>query len=514
MKKKSLLLLSLVFLLPSCTRRGGGASHVEALPSPTITEASDDRVRVIGTPFVDPFNTSMSANLYYTDNQYDEETRKEIGSFYYDSIEEYHAYSDNHYDYSFKGEDGTYSQIVNLKTINESYGTGKAIQVSDYLYDLLTYAYQFTLNSEGKFNIFLGQLTSLYEDKLASAKGMESPTKTTLDCILQDTTNLLFDDFSESEKKEISSIVSSLPTTTDELKGLLTFDDTNKSVTFNAFYKNDVKVDGLKISLGGVAKGYATERVSDEMEKKYPGIALLLNSGTSSIKTIGTRPDDKGWNIRYNNPSYYEYQEYLGNPYNASEVVINYTGGFNISTSGYYENCFFSLGDDKKSILRRNHILNPTTGYSEYYFDQVSVFLDNTGLADMYTTCLMNCTSVEEAKEVFDNLNNIYHEKDAQLILCYKSKKNDPSSFYSYSLDQMSDLNESGYPSVKLSSGSIYQGDYSDFNLSLSYTVVSKMNYDYQENYYITSGLYSHASLLKDSSQVTKPVISVLQELK
>ena len=78
----------------------------------------------------------------------------------------------------------------------------------------------------------------------------------------------------------------------------------------------------------------------------------------------------------------------------------------------------------------------------------------------------------------------------------------------------MSDLNESGYPSVKLSSGSIYQGDYSDFNLSLSYTVVSKMNYDYQENYYITSGLYSHASLLKDSSQVTKPVISVLQEMK
>ena len=126
----------------------------------------------------------------------------------------------------------------------------------------------------------------------------------------------------------------------------------------------------------------------------------------------------------------------------------------------------------------------------------------------------MNCTSLEEAENVFSSLNEIYDEDDAGLILCYKSKKGDPSSFYSYSMDQLDNLNNASYPSVRLSDNSIYQGDYSDFNLNTNYEMVSKMNYDYQENYYFSSILYPSAFLLTDSSQVSKPVISVLEKLE
>lgn len=515
MKKFSVLTLVSLLFLSGCTRRqGGSTSHVEALETPVITEASDGPVRVEGTSYVDPFNTSMSANLYYSDGQYSEAQRKAISDQYVTDIEKYHAYSDNHYDYTFQNNNGEYEKIANVKTLNESYGSEKPVVVSDYLFDLLKTAYTFTLNSDGRFNIFLGQLTSLYEDKLSEVKSMDSSTKTTLDCILEDATHLLFDDFSTEEKNSISSIVATLPQTKEELTGLLTFEESNHSVTFHTFYKNGKAVEGLKLSLGGVAKGFATERVASDLKASYPDISMLLNSGTSSVKTVGIRPDSKDWAIRYNNPSYYEYQDYLSNPYNPAEVLLRISGGFNISTSGYYENCFFSLGEDKKSFLRRNHILNPLTGYSETFFDQVSVFLDNTGLADMYTTCIMNCTSLEEAENVFASLNEIYGEKDAGLILCYKSKKGDPSTFYSYSMDQLDNLNDAGYPSVRLSDNSIYQGDYSTFNLNTKYEMVSEMKHDYQENYYFSSVLYPSAFLLTDSSQVSKPVISVLEKLE
>ena len=81
-------------------------------------------------------------------------------------------------------------------------------------------------------------------------------------------------------------------------------------------------------------------------------------------------------------------------------------------------------------------------------------------------------------------------------------------------MDQLDNLNNASYPSVRLSDNSIYQGDYSDFNLNTNYEMVSKMNYDYQENYYFSSILYPSAFLLTDSSQVSKPVISVLEKLE
>ena len=62
--------------------------------------------------------------------------------------------------------------------------------------------------------------------------------------------------------------------------------------------------------------------------------------------------------------------------------------------------------------MLRHHILDPLTGYSNNTFASASVLLDDSGYADMYTTALMNASSISEAEQLrrqmdqYTNLNS------------------------------------------------------------------------------------------------------------
>ena len=133
---------------------------------------------------------------------------------------------------------------------------------------------------------------------------------TALDMAFMYSSDLVFSSFSETQKERIETLVDSTPKTVDEMNNMLTFDDKTSSITFHRFEgDNNIPV---QISLGGNAKGFATEWILDELKEEYPDVTLLINSGFSSIKVIGTRPDGKAWKIRYNNSIYYESQGVYG----------------------------------------------------------------------------------------------------------------------------------------------------------------------------------------------------------
>ncbi len=478
---------------------------IDSIEVPSIYAGGGD-IRVIGADFVSPFDTSITGTLYYHKKDYTDEEIKDIENTFKSDLVLYHALSDRHYSYYYKDKEDT--SINNIKIINESYGSEEEITLHPYLYNLLKTSYEFSLNSNGKFNIFLGTLNDIYEAKLDTVR--EDKNKETLDSVLEYSSNLYFSRFSETQKGEIADIVKTIPQNRSQMEGLLTFDDTKCSVVFHKYDS----AEKLSISLGGNAKGFATQYVADELVKKYPNISFLINSGYSSIKAIGTRPDNNAWKIRYDNPCYYEQALSHENPYYKNEVKIQWDGAFDLSTSGYYNQYFYEYDKKENAFLRRMHILNPETGYSSSFFDQVSVIMDDSALADLYTTALMNTSSVEEAYSLFTSLNQIYQKEETSLLLCYKAE-NDSLSHYSYSLSDYDTLSSSHLPIATLQDGSEYQGDYSTISNSDIKDVTSKYNPSFREVYLLSENLYSKASLMteKEIGQTGKTKRAVIEKI-
>jgi len=503
-----LLLPSLVSCKPGGTSRRlhqGEYTYLTYSTSPITSTSGKVRVESSSSLSVDPFNTSILANLYYYKNDYSASELKALGEEINDFFQYASALSDRHYYYDQVKEDGTAQRIVNLKVLNDAYGSEKPVTLDPFLYGLLKDSYSFSLASGGKFNCFLGTLSQFYEDKLSQvSEGSES----LLDNLLSSLTGRTFASFTSEEKSRIASLVSSLPKTKEDMEGLLSFDDSTSSVVFHRFKD----VDHLEISLGGNAKGYATEQLCDKLPSEWDeDLSLLVNSGSSSIKTIGKRPDNKPWSITYNNPVYYEGKGQV--KANRWEVLLSYEGNFNLSTSGYYEQYFYAQNGAGKDFDRFDHIVDAATGYSVPFFDAVSVYLDNAGLADMYTTALMNCSSLKEATDLFLRLNETYGEKDSGLILTTKSEKGNKDALKHYSYQDFDVLNESGYPEVRLADGNLYQGDYSDLKGTDIASLVSLFSPSYQENYYFTKNLYANARKGTESDGLSQENASVLWSL-
>jgi thiamine biosynthesis lipoprotein len=102
--------------------------------------------------------------------------------------------------------------------------------------------------------------------------------------------------------------------------------------------------DGVELDLGGIAKGYAVDRVSVLL--KQHGIArALISAGGSTIYGLGSPPDSKVWEIQ------------LQDPLDARKIAQTIRlKDQSLSVSGRAEK-FFELNGKRYS-----HIMNPRTG--------------------------------------------------------------------------------------------------------------------------------------------------------
>ncbi len=532
MKKSALLILSLAFILSGCKK---GAESSSSVSSPSLSDrprqdekvfsrqtiyigiASGD-IRVVPPSEsstrvgVSPFNTSIQGKVYYYDGDFFDDDLKVIAEDFNSLFSLYHALSDNHYNYKEvtkrddRGNALERKDIVNVKYINDH--PGERIKVDPFLYDLLKRSYDFTLNSSLMFNRFSESLSSLYEDKLSE----DEYSGKALNKAFSLSRNVRFkDDFSPSD---IQNALLSVPESKEEAKGCLTFDEEKKAVRLNKRVK-DGKEYTPRRNLGGCAKGFATKAVADYFKGLYPDISLRINSGSSSILAVGSRPDSLPWKITYVNPINHE--RINQGETNPCELYLQFQGPFNRSTSGYYEHYFYCYDPQKKEIFRRDHIFNTENGFSAPFFDQVSVLLDDAGLADRYTTAIRNCKGTKEAFALFDSLNKTY-STSGELRVCYKAEKGDDGKLYSYSLKDLSPLSSSGYPLAVLNDGSEYSGDYQDISPNDIKSRKTKGNYDFSEVYLRSKGRYEASHLFAEKNNTYFPypekAISLRKEYK
>ncbi|MEO0185758.1 MAG: FAD:protein FMN transferase [candidate division WOR-3 bacterium] len=155
--------------------------------------------------------------------------------------------------------------------------------------------------------------------------------------------------------------------------------------------------EDMKIDLGGIAQGFAADRVAGII-KRYKIKSAIINIA-GEVYAVGKSPKDRPWVVGIKHPR--------------GEGIIEKVGLADcaLSTSGDYEKFFIVNG------IRYAHIIDPRTGYPAQDFASVTIFAENATFADGIATAV-SVMGAKKGKKFLDSLGIkgiIYYEKDNRL---------------------------------------------------------------------------------------------------
>ena len=184
-----------------------------------------------------------------------------------------------------------------------------------------------------------------------------------------------------------------------KLRGLMgadhvLYDEKKQEVTLNK--------EGMKIDLGGIAKGYTSSKVMDIFEEN--GISSAVISLGGNVQTLNGKPDGSDWRVAVENPA--DTGSYIGVLSIKDKAVI---------TSGGYERHF------KQDGKTYHHIIDPATGYpANNGLTSVTIVSDDGTLADGLSTSLF-IMGPEKAqkywKEHSDEFDTILVKDDGSILV-------------------------------------------------------------------------------------------------
>ena len=292
------------------------------------------------------FNTVSTVLTYADTSDVNIEKYVKIAN---DTLEYYHEIFDIYYEYA---------GVNNIRTINKNAGKSP-VEVDAELIDFLEYCKELYTITQGKTNIMLGSVLSIWhgireeaDRNFGFARESDLPTEAEL-----------------TEANEHTSI------------DLLVIDREASTV-----YISDAKAS---IDVGAIAKGYAVDRLYERIVAEGAD-SVVLNIG-GNIRTIGLKPDNSKWTSGLTNPDKSSDESLI------CKLKIAETS---IVTSGDYER-FFYAGDKAY-----HHIIDPVTLYPSVYFSSVSIITESSALADALSTALF-CMSYEDGLALVKSIGNI-----------------------------------------------------------------------------------------------------------
>jgi thiamine biosynthesis lipoprotein len=151
-----------------------------------------------------------------------------------------------------------------------------------------------------------------------------------------------------------------------ELRHILQYVDYRK-IDIRGEQEIRLREPGMKLDVGGIAKGYAVDRAIDVLQH-HNITSVLLNAG-GDIRCIGTKPDGTPWRIG------------IQDPRKGSEILgIVPLQDVAIATSGDYERFFF------QDTIRFHHIFSPHTGIPARGCQSVTILAKRAEVADVFAT--------------------------------------------------------------------------------------------------------------------------------
>lgn len=221
------------------------------------------------------------------------------------------------------------SEIVKINTN----GWSSPVKVSDDTYYLIEKSIEIYKLTDGAFDITTGVLTSLWG----------------------------FDNFSKKEKFVVPSH--------DEIIRVLQFVDASLIVLDKNTKTVFLKKKGVRLNVGGIAKGYAIKRAKEILES-YNIEKFLINFG-GDVYVKNGKGKTLPWRVAVQHPR--DKNKFL-------TVLELYTTS--CATSGDYERYFMT--DNK----RYHHIFDPKTGYPKEGVVSVTVLCEDPVLADALSTAI------------------------------------------------------------------------------------------------------------------------------
>ena len=285
------------------------------------------------TEFYSVFDT-ISTITAYADN---EEDFQAIADEIEDELMRYHQLYDIY---------TAYDGINNIKTINDQAGV-RPVEVSQEIIDLLKFGKEMYETTDGMINIAFGSVLSIWHDYREA--GQSNPEKAQLPPmeVLEEA----------NRHTDIEQMI---------------IDEEASTV-----YLAD---SAMRLDVGAIAKGYATEQTAKMLEEK--GIDHVLLDIGGNIRAAGDKPDGTLWRLGLQNPDLDSEKAY---------VHIIELAGTSLVTSGDYQRYYTVDGK------RYHHIIDPETLMPSDRFTDVSVIYDDSGISDALSTALFNM-DVDEGK--------------------------------------------------------------------------------------------------------------------
>lgn len=198
-----------------------------------------------------------------------------------------------------------YLSTSELNRLSESSGSGRPVRVSDDLWTVLLSASRYAVQTEGAFDVTIGPLTRLW--RWASRRGV-LPDPDKVEAALRP---VGFDKLALNiEKKEVMLLSA-----------------------------------GMKLDLGGIAKGYAVDEAIEVLASF--GLSRVLVDGGGDIAASGPPPGAKGWRVQVD--------------------AVDKNGRMSQEERFLSHGAIATSGDTYKYIevdgMRYSHIVNPKSGY-------------------------------------------------------------------------------------------------------------------------------------------------------
>ena len=218
------------------------------------------------------------------------------------------------------------SRTIDTSEISQI-NAGGAVTVSEETASLLAQAQTYTAATDGAFDITIAPLVSLWG---ITTDSPYVPTQQEIDALLP---------LVGSEHLHLSGDTATLD-------------------------------DGCAIDLGGIAKGYASDRVAAIFARH--GITSGTISLGGNVYVCGSKPNGQPWVVAIQDPRSDGYA-----------VTVALTDSFAVTSGGYQR--YYTAPDG--TVYQ--HILDPKTGYPvESDLLSVSILCDNGTMADAYSTAL------------------------------------------------------------------------------------------------------------------------------
>ncbi len=278
---------------------------------------------------------------------------------YTENEEKYKAYEAKvkelftHYDQLFSKYD-TYPNINNIKTINEQAGK-QPVKVDKDIIDMLLVSKEYGAISNNEFDITMGAVLNIWHDHRELAEtDSKNTTVPTQEALEKANTYTGWEHIQINETEQTVYI-----------------DNPN-----------------TQLDVGGVAKGYAVEKIAQKLEEM--GCEHAIINGGGNIRLIGNKPESEYWSVGIQIPDFHTLST-------ESLISIKISESKSFVTSGDYQR-FYTYKDQ---II--HHIIDPSTLQPARHCRSVTVVTENSGIADMLSTALFTL-SHKDGQSLLDQL--------------------------------------------------------------------------------------------------------------